>query len=1027
MSPRPINSTGKRPLSAVYLGKDPLYISSPSNLPDLPEPPSPVASTSSKGSGLPSPPATNSTGSGSTGDPASIARRNRPHPSEMLTESNVKAFHYAFEEEQNGSASRPVDPDDDDYDNDHDNNDDENNTARLSRRHSSISSSENVQALERVKSLTQRNRMALDKLSSYSRLSTPSPKPRHPTTPKHHAPPLASTSSQSSSSSSRTRSSRHSHQVTPDHQSGSETERESLHPPVFSTNSHSSSSHSSSRTGTSDPRPSTPRIRQRLISAPSSPGQDLLAAKSTNSSHSSNSPSHTRKRTSVALTEATSSYRSRSPDRGVTQSALAAVASSRRSPTVGLGKKRQPLPLEFRDSPGGGISVSQQNGVNGTLTRNSTLHFSSVPKTPARSSTLRDLNRRHQTRWMSEDLSAASPTDDNDGPAIGRRQSLRGGSAESGLTVGARGRSLAGEGLRAAGIGLKDDEEKRCSDVRTRAGTVVGPRAATSMAGYGRDFEEDHDSPSSASRQLRSHQSAYPLRDRDTEVSRRDVKRPQSSLSAYSGQDRYSSPRLSGIQQSGHHTELMHNSLSMFESQINRVQLNVANDLLRNAQGIVAAAERLQGLMKGGNGRALEEQINAEVGDRDMDADLVEIWRKVGGEYREGMRASDELVRAVTAFLLGVGKAVRDLSGAGDTHNRSISLDEEGLTGRLSRLHLTPETPMNGSGRRSAESRRSWDIRDREQEEASRRLNERAEILLAIRPPSALNTLKNKDHTRSVFDTPSPREPRRSATTNGVSSGSIRRVQPRESSIRVGANGVATLDSQETLRAFDPSPTPASRTNRVPDRSQTLPPLDIPRPLPTLPSESLRARLSVTPTPPSDKRPQDYNRDQQNQTLSRRKNLNSIFSVRSPNTTTALTTHTVSNSPDRVSFPSASPLQRTDSNKSNRTSVTFSRPSTVSISTLNGLQQQDEKQRKSSSSGSVNTDEAEIVASVHSPMSGSETERDWRRAVNQSARISLDGTEAARAADRSAASSILPGPKKERRRTVVDIWPSAGR
>lgn len=78
----------------------------------------------------------------------------------MLTESNVKTFHHAFEEEQDGSTGRPVDPDDDDdYDNDHDNNDDEDNTARLIRRQSSISSSENVQALERVKSLTQRNRM----------------------------------------------------------------------------------------------------------------------------------------------------------------------------------------------------------------------------------------------------------------------------------------------------------------------------------------------------------------------------------------------------------------------------------------------------------------------------------------------------------------------------------------------------------------------------------------------------------------------------------------------------------------------------------------------------------------------------------------------------------------------------------------------------------------------------------------------------------------------------------------------------
>ncbi|KAK0462051.1 uncharacterized protein EV420DRAFT_1746320 [Desarmillaria tabescens] len=902
----------------------------------------------------------------------------------MLTESNVKTFHHAFEEKQNGSTSRLVDPDDDDdYDNDHDNNDDEDNTARLSRRQSSISSSENVQALERVKSLTQRNRMytfAQATSSHYAQtpcsttclniipvflfllentLVTPFP-------PSHARSPV----------------------------------RLSRSSPVYAT------------------YPTAPHIRP-LISrtGPSCSQVQFLAIikfpfpypeARFSCSHRSNSllPSEIPR-----------------PWRDAKRAGSGCVVQTESLQWV-WGRRGSLFHRNFVIHLVAVARHLSRNGVNGTLTRTSTLQFTSLPKTPARSSTVRDLNRRHQTRWMSEDLSVTSPSDDNDEPAIGRRQTLRGGSAESALTVGARGRSLAGEGLRAAGIALKDGEEKRVGDVKTRARTIVGPRAATSMAEYGRDFEDGGDSPSSASRQLRSHRSAYPLRDRDTSVSRRDVERSQSSLSAYSGQDRYSSPRVSGIQQSGHHTELMHNSLSMFESQINRVQLNAANDLLRNAQSIVTAAERLQGLMKGGNGRALEEQINAEVGDRDMDADLVEIWRKVGGEYREGMRASDELVRAVTGFLLGVGKAVRDLSGAGDTHNRSISLDEEGLTGRLSRLHLTPETPVNGSGRRSAESRRSWDIRDREREEASRRLNARAESVLAVRPPSALNTLKNEDYTRSVFETPSPREPHRSATTNGVSSGSIRRVQP---SIRVGANGVATLDSQETVRAFDPSPTPASRNNRVPDRTQTLPPLDIPRPLPTLPSESLRARLSVTPTPPSEKRPQDHNRDQQNQTLSRRKNLNSIFSVRSPNTTTALTTHTVSNSPDRVSFPSASPLQRTDSNKSNRTSVTFSRPSTISISTLNGLQQQDEKQRKSSSSGSVNTDEAEIAASVHSPMSGSETGRDWRRTVNRSARMSLDGTEAAHAADRSAASSILPGSRKERRRTVADIWPPAGR
>lgn len=144
-----------RPNSAIYLGSDPLQFSStPPGIPDLPEPPSPGASTSSNGSGLPSPPATNSTGSGSTGDPASIAFRKRPFSMDakdhdMLNEANVKTFHTAFVR-RNAS----VDDDDDDYDNENNDND-EDNTARLKRN----SASENVLALQRVKSLTQRNRM----------------------------------------------------------------------------------------------------------------------------------------------------------------------------------------------------------------------------------------------------------------------------------------------------------------------------------------------------------------------------------------------------------------------------------------------------------------------------------------------------------------------------------------------------------------------------------------------------------------------------------------------------------------------------------------------------------------------------------------------------------------------------------------------------------------------------------------------------------------------------------------------------
>jgi hypothetical protein len=95
---------------------------------------------------LPSPPATNSTGSGSTGDPGSIAVRGGG--ARMLNGSNIKTFHAAFQAE-------PHNDEHEDYDDDPD--DGEDNTARLDqRRHSA---SENVLALQRVKSLTQRNRL----------------------------------------------------------------------------------------------------------------------------------------------------------------------------------------------------------------------------------------------------------------------------------------------------------------------------------------------------------------------------------------------------------------------------------------------------------------------------------------------------------------------------------------------------------------------------------------------------------------------------------------------------------------------------------------------------------------------------------------------------------------------------------------------------------------------------------------------------------------------------------------------------
>ncbi|OJA07659.1 hypothetical protein AZE42_12475 [Rhizopogon vesiculosus] len=90
--------------------------------------------------------------------------------------------------------------------------------------------------------------------------------------------------------------------------------------------------------------------------------------------------------------------------------------------------------------------------------------------------------------------------------------------------------------------------------------------------------------------------------------------------------------------------------------------------------------------------------------------------------------------------------------------------------------------------------------------------------------------------------------------------------------------------------------------------------------------------------------------------------------------------HAVSNSPENSTFP----ISRTVSQESVRTSVTFSRPSEVSMSALQQQHVRDEARRRVTSSSSAAEDEmngspAPSPAQVHTPLSGSETERDTRR------------------------------------------------
>jgi hypothetical protein len=153
MTSRPSFSSKRRPLSAIFLGDGPPApsTSSSSDLPDLPEPPSPGAASTH--SGLPSPPATNSTGSGSTGDRReNVDIPSMPHSSALTMRSERPSS------SRSSGASSPAGSGEHKKE---EADEEEDNTARLNfgRRRGASQSSDHVVTLQRVMSLTQRNRM----------------------------------------------------------------------------------------------------------------------------------------------------------------------------------------------------------------------------------------------------------------------------------------------------------------------------------------------------------------------------------------------------------------------------------------------------------------------------------------------------------------------------------------------------------------------------------------------------------------------------------------------------------------------------------------------------------------------------------------------------------------------------------------------------------------------------------------------------------------------------------------------------
>lgn len=167
MTSRPSAARKQRPVSAIFIGSlGSSSSSTPPDLPRLPEPPSPEGSPIAE-TGLPSPPGTNSTGSGSNGDDSTNAGGVRKRPSQRTQPASDMQNGRSYGARSDTRQTHNSNPFDDDDMNDNEN--DEDSTARFNhhrRQSTGPAPGDNLSALQRVKSLTQRNRMVNSKFVS---------------------------------------------------------------------------------------------------------------------------------------------------------------------------------------------------------------------------------------------------------------------------------------------------------------------------------------------------------------------------------------------------------------------------------------------------------------------------------------------------------------------------------------------------------------------------------------------------------------------------------------------------------------------------------------------------------------------------------------------------------------------------------------------------------------------------------------------------------------------------------------------
>ena len=491
---------------------------------------------------------------------------------------------------------------------------------------------------------------------------------------------------------------------------------------------------------------------------------------------------------------------------------------------------------------------------------------------------------------------------------------------------------------------------------------------------------------------------------------------------------------------SAEHRRLMMEALTMFESQLSRLPpmgqttTNTIPEVFQNAQHLVHSLEKLNGMLKSCTNRALEAQIDAEVADVSGGVDLVELWRDVGADHRESLRMSDEVVRNMTGFLLGVGKVLREATAGKDSqqHLRTVSLDESASSRLAPESGVTASGGCSSDGRKSRETRRSWDPRDMREASLARLSSlERSHV----RPASALlrSSATSSSEGRSVADAVDG-TPQTVKVSTMAPSGSMRRLYlSRESRATPEIAPIQTnvaFARQDSPDKYEPSPTPTSRTSHsaLSERPRNFPSASVTPSLSTLPSESLITRTVSTSSSDNSQNNASRRKVSSTSTLTVRAEPSALNSVLKPSgATTSLTTATVSaeRSPGE---PPTTGLFRSSVDRNDVSGSSRAGPS-GNVATLSRASLATARLRSASNASSAMDEEPPVrleAAPVLSPMSGSETERpeSWRRTIAARPRASLESAWDRERDERNAAMSrtATVAARKERRRTITEIF-----